>query len=189
MKTGITIIMAAMLTLTVAAAAEAQQHLAGPPPDEAFAPDSAGPAGAPRDAARRKIEAVRIARMTEALGLDEREVTRFIPAVSILEQQRRELFAARHSAIQEMRQELGSPAPDDAKLRASLDRLRKAQRDLVELTSKDFDTARDMLSVQQQARYVVFQQDFLREIRSIIGEMRGDMRRPGEGQRGPGMGR
>jgi hypothetical protein len=72
--------------------------------------------------------------------------------------------------------------PDEKKLKADLDKIEKNHREMVELEGKETNGVKDILSVEQQARYVIFQQEFRRELRGMIAGARGG----GQGTRGPG---
>ena len=66
-----------------AASANAQQQAPGPRRDR--------PSEEQREAVRKKVDAVRIVRLTETLKLDEKTAAAFIPVITALEQKRREL--------------------------------------------------------------------------------------------------
>jgi hypothetical protein len=135
----------------------------------------------------RKVEEVRLARMKEALRLDERTAAKFVPAVAALDARRRSLMAERRQHVFELRKQLEAQHPDRNKLEAILEMLRKNERGQAELRDQERDAAKEHLTVEQQARYVIFQMEFHREVRGLIDEMRGP--RPGrEPGRGPGMG-
>lgn len=140
---------------------------------------------AKREEVRKKIEAVRMWRLTEELKLDEKTSTRLASFLSSIEEKRRALMKANRTVIREIRDSLNTPKPDERILKAGLDKIEKNQQDLIELKEKELAGIKEMLSVEHQARYLVFQQEFRREMRRMIaGAQGGDgpARRP---QRGP----
>jgi len=186
--------MTAILAFAAPSVMAQQRPPAGPPPggEEDFGQIS-GPGAEQQDEARKKIETIRLVRLTEVLKLDEKTAAKFIPAVTALEQKRRAGMVDHRQLMLELRKQLRSSPPDTAKLKETIDRYMSSQREMMKLRDKEFDTARDYLTTEQLARYLLFQQDFMREVREIISGMRGGgmgMGGPGRGQgqgRGPGM--
>ncbi len=193
------ITMTAALIMT-GAAAHAQQ---GPAPVMAAAqyeddmgfdnpPDRrAPPSEAKREEVRKKVEAVRMWRLTEELKLDEKTGTQLASFLSSIEEKRRGLMKTQNAAMKALRSSLGAEKPDERKLKAELDKIEKNQNDLVELRQKEINGIKGMLTTEQQARYIIFQQEFRREVRGMIAGARGagpgngPIRGP-EGTRGPG---
>lgn len=153
--------------------------------------DMSGPSGSlsakQREEVRKKIEAIRVWRMTEALKLDEKTAAKFMPIISSIEQRRAELMQEQMQAMRELRQGLASGRPDEKRLKAALEKIERNYRDIMKLREKEIEAAKDYLSIEQQARFLVFQHEFQREMRSIINRARGG--RGMGGMRGPGMGR
>lgn len=193
-----------LLTLAVALAmvsmpAFAQRQMPGPPSDDrqrdagGIAPDQ-GRGGPPpaerRDEVRKKIEALRIWRLTEELDLDEKTAAKFLPAIGVISQKRNELMRENMEAQRELRLYLEAARPDEKKIKAALDRLEKNQHELSKLQEKEIEATKDHLTVEQQARYFLFQQDFQREMREMISGARdgmGPQGLRGQGQRGPAI--
>jgi Spy/CpxP family protein refolding chaperone len=179
----------AMITMP----ALAQRQPQGPPPDEReseFAPDP-GPGNPPteerREEIRKKIEAIRIWRLTEALKLDADTSVRLSSILSSLDLKRREIQREQMEAMRALRQTLRSPKPDEAKLKSLLDRLESNHRSMQELREREIKNLKEILSPEQQARFLIFQQEFQREMRGIIEGARGGGQ--GQGMRGTGQGR
>jgi Spy/CpxP family protein refolding chaperone len=148
-----------------------------------------GPAGGPpsdeqREEVRKKMEVVKMSRLTEELKLDEKTAARFIPVITALNQKRRELMNENRHAMQELRTELSAPQPDEGRMKAAISRIEKNQREIASLREKELQAARDNLSAAQQARYILFNQEFTREMR---GMMEG-ARHTGRGGMGTGLG-
>jgi hypothetical protein len=121
-----------------------------------------------REATRRKVEALKMARLTETLKLDEKTAAKFITAITVIGQKRREQMAEQRQAILDLRRQFDGPAMDEKKLRTSVDRVFGSQREMMKLREKELETIRDSLTLEQQARYVVFQQEFMQEVRDVI---------------------
>jgi hypothetical protein len=91
-----------------------------------------------------------------------------------------------------LRSSLKAPSPDAGKLKSILERLEKNHHEMVGLKEKELKGLKDILTVEQRARYVVFEREFMREMRGMIAGARGNgqgMRGgPGSGRTGPGPG-
>jgi Spy/CpxP family protein refolding chaperone len=144
-----------------------------------------GPDAKKREEVRKKVEAVRMWRLTEELKLDEKTSTRLASFLSALEEKRRGLTRERLGTMRDLRAILQAGNPDERKLKADLDKLEKNHREMADLQDKEAHGIKGILSVEQQARYLLFQQEFRREIRGMIAGARGN----GQGMRGPGTGR
>jgi len=187
MKTFRAAIIATALVLA-ALPAPAQQGPMSGQYDEEQGPDAAPGRGMPprerREEVRKKIEAVRMWRLTEELKLDEKQSAKVASFLSAMEEKRRGIMKEQAQSMQSLRAALQAGTPDERKLKTELERLEKNHRAMAELRDKEFDGIKDMLTVEQQARYVIFQQEFRREIGGLIAGARGG----GPGMRGPGGG-
>jgi Spy/CpxP family protein refolding chaperone len=172
------IIMAAFLAAT-AAGAIAQQQAPGPRRDR--------PSEEQREAVRRKMDAVRIARLTETLKLDEKTAAAFIPVITALEQKRRELMKENRHIMQEMRLLLQASPPDEGKLKTAISRIGKNRQAIAAQRDKELDAARSHLTIVQTAHYIIFNQEFQQEMRGMLDEARGG--HPGRNPNGRGPGR
>ncbi len=133
------------------------------------------------------MEAVRVWRLIEELKLDEKTSTQLSSFLSSLEEKRRSLMKANVAAMKDLRTAVKSGKPDERKLQPLLDKIEKIQNDLIGLRQKEVSGIKGMLTVEQQARYLVFQQEFRREVRGMIAGARAGQ---GQGMRnGPGQGR
>ncbi len=182
------VIIAAAL-IFAGSAVHAQQ---GPGPSGARAdnPQNQGAADTKkREAVRKKVEAVRMWRLTEELKLDEKTSARLASFLSALDEKRRNLMRTRMETLRNLRATLKAEHPDEKKMKSDLDKLETNRRDMMELEEKEISGIKDILTVEQQARYVVFQQEFRREMRGMIAGAREGgpgMHGPGPGPHGPG---
>ena len=168
-------IMTAALIMAGATAHAQQPGLAG-------SQGRGGPDAMKREEVRKKVETVKMWRLTEELKLDEKTGAKLASFLSALDEKRRGLIHERMDTMKDLRTLVKTGKPDEKKLKADLDKLEKTHREMVELEGKEINGVKDILSVEQQARYVIFQQEFRRELRGMIAGARGN----GQGQRGPG---
>jgi hypothetical protein len=176
---------AAVCFAAFALPAAAQQAMPGP------GPRGDRPTDQQREEIRQKMEAIRIVRLTEALKLDEKTAAKFIPIITSLDQQRRTLLMENQQLLQEMRALVHEQAPDEGKLRAAIGKIERKVREIASLREKEFEAVKSNLTVTQQAQYLLFHQEFQREMRGMVegarGRRSGMMPGPGPGQ-GPMQG-
>ncbi len=168
-----------MLTLFIAVAAvfAATSFAQQAPPDEPMRPGRGNaPSEEKREAVRKKIETVRIWKLTEALKLDPNAAAKLSAFLSSSDARRRDITRAQMADMKELRLSLKSAKPSEAKLRATLERLEKNHHEMQELRDREWKGLKEMLTVEQQARYLIFQLEFQREMRDMIA----DARRTGE---------
>jgi Spy/CpxP family protein refolding chaperone len=138
-----------------------------------------------REQVRKKIDAVRIWRLTEALMLDADTSTKLSSYLSSIDRQRREILREQTGAIRILKVAIRSPKPDESQMRTTLEKLEKNHHAMQELMKSERSELKNILSIEQQARYVVFQHEFMHEMRGMIGGARGN---PGKGGMGVGNG-
>lgn len=185
-KTVLAIIAAAACALPVHAEDRDPALTRDDPAGAAQAQDA--PAGARREEVRKKIEAIRMWRLTEELKLDEAASARLASVLSSFDQQRKDIRRSQRETMRELRTLLNTARPDEAKLKTALDRMEHAHATMQALRNKELTSAKELLTIEQQARFVLFQAEFMHDMRRMISGARGDG--PGMGMgRGPGRGR
>ena len=142
-----------------------------------------------REEVRKKIEAVRIWRLTEALKLDAPTSSKLSALLSSFDQQRRDIMREQMTTMKQLRHLLDSPKSDESKIKTALDRLEKNRHAMEALRDKEIGGVKDILTIEQQARFLLFQQEFRREMQGMIANARKGGPGPRGGSRGEGPGR
>jgi Spy/CpxP family protein refolding chaperone len=182
------LILAIALTMT-GMPAFAQRQMADERPRDAdeFAPEP-GQGGPPseerREEVRKKIEAVRIWRLTEELELDTNSIAKLSSLLSSLDRKRRDTMREQMEAMRDLRSLLKAAKPDETKIKSLLEKIEKNHNEMQSVRNRELKSLKEILTVEQQARYLLFQQDFQREMRSMISGARGK----GQGRDGMGGG-
>lgn len=138
---------------------------------------------------RDMIEDLRIVRMTKELNLTDQQLSKILPKMREIEAARREFHQKRMGLIKGLDDQLNAKAPEKD-LQAKLSEMDRLENDF---QSKERETRKTMLgqlSVEQQARFFVFQEKFEREIRELIRDIKGGPPPgmgppPGPGPEGP----
>lgn len=143
-----------------------------------------------REEVRKKIDAVRIWRLTEALKLDAGTSAKLSAISSSFDLQRQNLHRSQMQIIYFLQLAVKSPKPDESKIKASLENLEKNHQAMEALKISEMNSLKDLLTVEQQARYIVFQHEFMSQMRGMIDTTR-SCGQGGTGMRsggGPGAG-
>lgn len=133
--------------------------------------------GKRREEVRRKIEAVRIWRLNEELKLDPDTSAKLSSLLSSFGRQRRDIRRVQMRTMRTLRLAVKSQKPDESKIKADLEKLEKNRDAMQELKNNELRELKKILTIEQQARYVVFQKEFMREMRGMINDARGSKRR------------
>ncbi len=139
-----------------------------------------------REEIRKKIEAVRMWKLTEELKLDENTAAKLSAYLSSIDQQRRDMMREQFETMRVLKQTLQTSKPAEPKLRAALDKLEKNRHAMMEIRDKEIAGLKSILTTEQQARFLIFQQEFRHDIQRMIAGARGGH---GRGGMGPGPGR
>jgi len=121
--------------------------------------------------ALKKIEAIKIWKLTELLDLDEQQSDKFFPRLRSLEKQRRNAFQTRKKHLDNLRKLLGNQAAD-SKLLAQINKIMSFDKQSKLEETKLRQEVMSVLSIKQQAKLLLFEEKFTKEVRKIIQGMR-----------------
>ena len=148
--------------------------LAGPPPPPEGPPGFEAPGDFPspeaRERVRKRIETIRLWKLTEELELDEATAARLFPLLSRYDRERHGVEEGIRESMAEMRNALGSG--QSGRLAELIDGLESGHRELQGLKDREFQEIRSVLSLEQQAKFILFTQQFGRQMRRFIDEAR-----------------
>jgi len=117
------------------------------------------------------IEKVRIYRLTQELDLTTEQAIQFFPKLRELQKIDADFRARQKQLLQDLRGLLNNDAPDD-EIMASLKQYESILKDRVQQQLGKLKEIRVLLTPGQQAKYLIFQDDFEREIREMIKEVK-----------------
>lgn len=120
---------------------------------------------------REIIEKVRIYRLTKELDLSTEQAIEFFPKLNELHKIDSEFRRRRQEILVHLKDLLGTGAPD-MEIKESLGAYEKILRDRVERQITKMREIQTMLTPSQQAKYLIFQDEFEREIREMIKEVK-----------------
>jgi len=120
---------------------------------------------------RRMLEAVRVSRLTEVLKLTDEQIATFIPKLKQLEERQRQLGHQRQKALRELEKRLQASAKE-AEIKAKLAELDRLEGERLQRMREMRTELDKLLSIEQQARWRVFNDRFDQEIRDMVKEIR-----------------
>ena len=144
----------------------------GRPGGPAFDGDESPPSFEKREEIRKRIELIRMWKLTEELDLTEETGAKLFPVLHTYDEKRMELHKERRNIMEQLRKALKDEATSDKAIEAAVDKLDEntlAETDLIRQQRREL---KGVLSPRQQAKFVLFQREFHREIRKIIAEAR-----------------
>jgi Spy/CpxP family protein refolding chaperone len=190
--------MAALLIAVTMSAFGQQKQTSTQPGGQYDDPTTVGDPGQPgrggqmsedkREEVRKKIETVRIWRLTEALKLDAGTSAKLSSLLSASDRHRRDILRERAGTIRILTVAIRSPKPDESQIKTCLEKLEKNHYAMQTLTNNEMSGLKNILTIEQQAQYVVFQHEFMHEMRGMIGGAYGNPGKRGMGGGGAGMG-
>jgi Spy/CpxP family protein refolding chaperone len=116
-----------------------------------------------------KLQAVKRSQLGPTLGVEQRTVEQLLKIdrkyTPLKDHARREFKAS----FQQLHQLMRNPAPAEAEVQALLDNLRRQEQEMHNLKQRETEEQRAILSPVQQARYILYLQQMMKEARSIKG--------------------
>lgn len=120
---------------------------------------------------REIIEKIRIYRLTEELDLTDEQAVKFFPKLKELRKVEQDFFEERRSVIIELKALLKADA-DPEKIKSVIDAYRDLMKKRMEAQKNNLEEIQKLLSPVQQAKFIVFQEEFENEIREVIKQVK-----------------
>jgi Spy/CpxP family protein refolding chaperone len=125
------------------------------------------------------IRALRIMRMQESLNLTDEQVASLLPRLSRCDSLVLSHRNAQAEDFKALKEELAKRNPSEAKLKEIIGRFKQREAEHHKQMAELRDEMLSVLSVQQQAKFIIFEVEFEREIRGFIERIK-----EGHGMRG-----
>ena len=176
--------LALVALLCVGTAARAERPAApasgvlGPPAGSAAGPKEGRNAEQLRKEVLERMRALRAWRIVDELKLDEATSARLFPILAKFDEREMALAAEKRDIVREIRVQLDSPKPDDARLGKSIDRLLANRVKRHALQDERFKELRKALTATQQAKLAILlprlERDFARWVHDVAGRHEDD---------------
>ncbi len=128
--------------------------------------------GAEEKDPREIIEKVRIYRLTEELDLNEEQAAKFFPRLKDIRKTEQMFHKQKMEIVRELKELLKEGAKEQEIIKV-LNKFQELQKKRFESQLKEIEGIRNILTPEQQARFLVFQEEFEKEIRDLIKEVKG----------------
>ncbi len=150
-----------------------------------FRGDEPPPSLEKREKVRKRIELIRMWKLTEELDLTEETGAKLFPILHKYDEKRIELHKERQNVMNQLRRALEDEATSDETIKAAMEQVDKNALAVSDLIRQQHQELKGVLSLRQQAKFILFQREFHREIRKTISEAR-ERRRRARGDEGEG---
>lgn len=121
---------------------------------------------------RNNISTLMLLRMTQALDLTESQTAKIFPKVNEIEKEKMETNTQLGKQIRELRLILKQENPDEQEITNKINNIKELKLRLKSREEEFEIFLRDNLTLIQQAKYLVFAQDFYRGLRQILEKAR-----------------
>lgn len=120
---------------------------------------------------REIIEKVRIFKLTQELDLTTEQAVKFFPKLNELRKIEQEFQKERMDILKELRDLIKNDA-SDKEITKVITKFEEAHKKKMVGQIKKMEEIKEVLTPLQQAKYLIFQEEFEREIRDLIKEVR-----------------
>ena len=117
-----------------------------------------------------KLRLMRMWKLTEYLNLDEETGAKLFPIFNRYDDQRLALNEERVQVLKDIKTELDKEAPDEKKLGEFLAKSEELRLKMEKLNQDEWNELKKVLSVQQQAKLLLFYRNFDRELYRMMRE-------------------
>lgn len=119
-----------------------------------------------------RIRMLRTWRLIEELDLTEEQSTKFFPIMNRFDDKEREINQKRRRIMVELREVLSRDNASEKEIKEKIAALRNGEQERHSNRDKFYEDVAKVLSVSQQARLLLFEERFQREVREIIRDFR-----------------
>lgn len=121
---------------------------------------------------KKMIHAIRIWKLTEELDLSEEQLAKFLPKLNRLDDTKEEFHKKRADAIKEMRHLLESEKVSEKELKKKIGEIEGIRKEFEKEKDKTRAEIKKILTIPQQARFIIFQEKFERHMKEIIRDIK-----------------
>jgi Spy/CpxP family protein refolding chaperone len=119
-----------------------------------------------RERVRKRIETLKMWKLTKALDLDEKTSAQLFPLINKYDKKRAEIEFNIRDGMRELRKYLKENSKD--LLKNVMAKLEQNNRLLQSINEEEWAELKKVLTIEQQANFILFRQEFDKDIRKII---------------------
>ena len=124
-----------------------------------------------REELKKKVELIWQQKLTERLNLTEEEKAKVFPLLQQYHEQQRALRQENRQLVRELEGKIKANAPEK-ELKRTIRDLEENEHKLQEMKEEGFHELAKILPIEKQARYIVFQAEFRREMHRLMQKAR-----------------
>lgn len=121
-----------------------------------------------RDKVRKRIETLKMWKLTQALDVDETTSAKLFPLLNRYDKRKAEIHQNIRQGMREMKRSLKENRTEG--LKNTLAMIEENHRALQSINDEEWQEMKKILTVEQQAKFIIFRQEFDREVRKIISD-------------------
>jgi Spy/CpxP family protein refolding chaperone len=125
-----------------------------------------------RERLRDEIETMKMWKMLEVLNLTDEQSDKFLPAWRELQKAQKDFREKREDLLKSLEGVLGAEKPDEGKIRDIMGQLEKERSRLDEVQQRFRQKAQEVLTIEQQAKLLLFEDRFEKRMMEIIRQYR-----------------
>ena len=119
-----------------------------------------------------RINTVRLLKMIDALGLEKETAAKLASISNKYCETRKSLLRNMRKDLDALRQILKKGRPDESELKELVGQVKSLKKELADLKLHQMDEEMNLLTHEQQARYLIFKVDFHKEMHGLIQDIR-----------------
>ena len=147
--------------LLTAQAVQAQRSPARPFPEEGK-----------RERLREEIETMKMWKMLEVLDLSQEQSDKFLPVWREMQKAQKDFRERREDLLRSLETVLGEEKPDEGRIKDVFKQLEKGRQQLEEAQQRLRQKAQEVLTLEQQAKLLLFEDRFEKRMMEIIRQYR-----------------
>ena len=120
-----------------------------------------------------RIDTVRLLKMIDALGLEKETAAKLASVSNKYCETRKSLLRNTRKELNALRQILKKGRPDEGELKELVERVKSLKKKSADVKQHQMDEEMNLLTHEQQARYLIFKVDFHKKMHGLIQEIRG----------------
>jgi Spy/CpxP family protein refolding chaperone len=124
-----------------------------------------------RDRVRKRIETLKMWKLTKALDIDETTSAKLFPLLNRYDKRKAEIHQNIRKGMREMRSSLKENRTEG--LKNTLAMLEENHKALQSINDEEWAEMKKVLTVEQQAKFILFKQEFDRDVRKVISDAKG----------------
>ncbi|MCP2518894.1 hypothetical protein NLC26_02920 [Candidatus Aminicenantes bacterium AC-708-M15] len=121
---------------------------------------------------RRHLQIFRMWEMTKALDLTEEQASKIFPILNRLEKEKAELNRRIGEKIRDLRELLREEKLNSNLIKEKLDKIKDLKKQIQKIDSEIEKLLEDNLTIEQQAKYILFSIRFMKDLREKINRAR-----------------